>query len=257
MEHRSIYKAINESAFDVAEIYHSMQNAAEDISCLAYRYNTGIFLILTNNDDIQDWLKKLDYNQLPPVYSDIIAVYGDVVEHYINNIDGGMFSEFDYEVEGFDIKDYLMHYSQSILRPSDRLIVGPEEGTFWYARTIWEAAENTPVLELNTTLVRQLYDLADKAGIYDEYEEHNFYNAESVVDIKVPIIATFNPHTNWYDILDGYHRLYKARWTNATLFLKSIDTMPEPDFKNAEITEQAMERYVNRRTAHLMNNFSL
>lgn len=253
----SIYKAINENQFDVAEIYHSMQNAAENITCLAYRFNTGIFFVLTDTDNIQNWLSKLDYMMLPPMYSDIIAIYGDVVEHYINNIDGGMFSEYDYDVEGFDIQNYIMDYSVKILKPSDRLISGPEEGTLWYARTIWEAAENTPVLELNTTLVKQLYDLADAAGIYDEYEEHNFHNAESVVDIKVPIIATFNPHTNWYDILDGYHRLYKARWTNSTLFLKSIDSMPAPDFKEAVITPEAMDRYKERRSMHLLSNFSL
>lgn len=253
----NIYKAIKDNRFDVAEVYYSMQSAAENIKCLAYRYNTGIFLILTETDDIQNWLNKLDYMQLPPVFSDIIAIYGDVVEHYINNIDGGMFSEFDYDVEGFDIQTYLMDYSRSILKPSDRLIAGPEEGTYWYARTIWEEAKDTPVLELNTTLVRQLYDLADQAGIYDEYEDSNFHNAENVVDITVPIIATFNPYTNWYDVLDGYHRLYKARWTNSTLLLKSIDKMPEPDFKNSEVTEHAHERYVARRSESLMANFSL
>lgn len=253
----SIYKAINDNQFDVAEIYHSMQNAAESITCLAYRYNTGIFLILTDTDDIQNWLKKLDYMMLPPVYSDIIAVYEDVVEHYINNIDGGMFSEFDYDVEGFDIEGYLTEYSLKILKPSDRLVAGPEEGTYWYARTIWEAAAETPVLELNSVLIRQLYDLADKAGIYDEYDDRNFHNAEHVVDTNVPIIATFNPYTNWYDILDGYHRLYKARWTNSPLSLKSIDAMPEPDFKDCEITEKAIERYIARRGETLMANYSL
>lgn len=239
------YIPIKKNVYDVSEVYHSIMMDIENevVKALAYRYNTGLFIIINKQEVLEDWLRELDWNLLPPVLSEIVVVTADRFDHWTNDQDGGMFTEYAYALNENDIEAFVQQRVNEVQNAGDKLIAGPIEGTYWFARTIWEIAANVPAMPVSNEDLFEMYSYATPA--FNDFTEHDFYICENMTDLSQPII--FLEDENGRQLLDGYHRIYTAFNKQLPLQMKVIKELPAPDLKDSWYTPEFKERLLSRR----------
>lgn len=138
--------------------------------------------------------------------------------------------------------DQIQHPWFSRMDPGDKYIVDINivNSPAWYARTLWEEAKNRKVEIFTVKEVIKLYD--DSDHVFKEYDERNIRIANEDVDLSFPIIVTRKTTEHDPVIVDGFHRVYKARHTKQTLPYVMLDVMPAPDLLNNHHTPEAIER---------------
>lgn len=151
--------------------------------------------------------------------------------------------------ESLDIKTLDPEFIKTFLErmdPGDKIIVNRNivNSPAWYARTLWEVAKQYPVQILTATEVETLYDQSNE--IFIEFSEDDIAIAIDDVDLSFPIILTKDKSDNSDIIVDGYHRVYKARNTGQALKYVVLPVMPEPDILNNHHTKEALIRIEER-----------
>ena len=107
---------------------------------------------------------------------------------------------------------------------TDQMFADGDEA--WFAKTIWEAAEDLPIYEV--PLIGFCTDIQPWDDIGEDFT--TFCKHALLVnkaDLSYPIIMTPNGV-----IADGRHRLAKAMILgHSTIKIKRLDRMPLPDYK--------------------------
>jgi len=108
----------------------------------------------------------------------------------------------------------------------------------WKVEDLWEAARDLPVHELDIPAVTEITDLLESpvGHVWGSEGEFTFWNLlehmERVLeaDLSYPILAS--PEGS---ILDGIHRLVKARLYDKTVRWQQFEEWPEP-WKREKVT---------------------
>lgn len=130
--------------------------------------------------------------------------------------------------------------------PGDKLIINRNivNSPAWYARTLWEVATNYPVQIFTAHAVENLYMQSEE--VFVEFTEDDIAIAKFDVDLNFPIILTKDRSNNDDIIVDGYHRVYKARHSGEQLKYVVLPVMPAPDILNNHHTKEALLRIEER-----------
>ena len=231
----------------IEEFLTEAKENSKSLNVFVRRAITGTYVAMGSSVDILMELHEYSKDNVPSYLLEFILVDDKKVMHYIRDIETpDCFDVYEMDARNFNLESYVTDLAQQVLKPSDRLVVGPVNDQYWFAETVWESVKDTTPIELNYTLVKQIYRIADDAGIYDAFNDSNYHNAEHVVDINVPIIIIHNPINGLYDVVDGFHRLYKARWSKQPIMAKVLLEMPEPDFIDGMHTDEYINRLINR-----------